>query len=80
MLNINFLKGYFCTDLYPNTLYRKCIKVAPKKGGGGSSAPPLPTPLYVAYTVISFCFTRFNLQEGCLIPRVNSLFCMNIRP
>ena len=25
-----FLKGFFCTDLCPNTLHRKCIKFAPK--------------------------------------------------
>ena len=49
VLNVNFKKGYFCTDLGPNTLYRKCIKFAPKKGRGGgfptpSTPPPLPTP------------------------------------
>ena len=32
-------KGYFCIDLSTNTLYRKCIKFAPKKGG--RSTPPI---------------------------------------
>ena len=38
-------KGVFCTDLCPNTLYRKCIKFAPKKGG---SSDPLDPPLSYA--------------------------------
>ena len=37
-----FLKGYFCTDLDPNTLYKKCIKFAPRNGGGGRPTPPPP--------------------------------------
>ena len=45
VLNGNFLKGCYCTDLCPNTLYRKCIKFAPKKGG--RPPPPLPTPLTI---------------------------------
>ena len=42
-----FQKGSFCTDLFPNTLYRKCIKFAPKRVGGASDSldPPFPTPL-----------------------------------
>ena len=37
---------FFCTDLLPITLYRKCIKFAPKKGWSSDpSDPPLPTPL-----------------------------------
>ena len=35
VLNVNFYKGYFCTDLFPNTLYKKCVE----------SPPPFPTPL-----------------------------------
>ena len=40
-------KSLFCTDLSPNTLYRKCIKFAPKKGGSSDplDPPPFPTPL-----------------------------------
>ena len=34
VLNAIFQKVFFCTDLLPNTLYRKCMKFAPKKGGG----------------------------------------------
>ena len=30
------------TDLFPNTLYRKCLNVPSKKGGGGRSTPPTP--------------------------------------
>ena len=43
-----FQKGYFCTDLFPNTLYRP--NIAPTElgggrgGGGGSSGPPTPPP------------------------------------
>ena len=36
VLNVTFQKGYFCTDLFPNTLYRKYIRFAPKKIGGGA--------------------------------------------
>ena len=36
VLNATFLKCSFCTDLFPNTLYRKCITFPP---------PPSPTPL-----------------------------------
>ena len=28
-------KGWICTDLIPDTLYRKCIKSVPKNGGEG---------------------------------------------
>ena len=46
VLNVNFKKVFFCTDLCPNTLYRKCIKFAPKKGGSSDPPdPPFPTPL-----------------------------------
>ena len=45
-LNVTFQKGYFCIDVSTNTLYRKCIKFAPKKGGGGSSDPLRPSPSY----------------------------------
>ena len=30
VLNVTYIKGYFCTNLFPNTLYRICIKFAPK--------------------------------------------------
>ena len=43
-----FFLFFFFTDLSPNTLYRKCTKFGPSKGGGGSSDPldpPFPTPL-----------------------------------
>ena len=36
-----FQKGYFWTDLFPNTLYRKCIKIALKKGDRPTPSPPL---------------------------------------
>ena len=50
VLNAIFHKGYLFTDLFPNTLYRKCIKFAPKKGGSSDpSDPPLPTPLMGTY-------------------------------
>ena len=47
VLNATFQKLNFCTDLVPNTLYRKCIKFAHKRGGGGrpTTRPPFPTPL-----------------------------------
>ena len=32
-LNGIYQKGSNCADLIPNTLYRECIKFAPKKGG-----------------------------------------------
>ena len=50
VLNVIFQKGYFCTDRFTNTLHRKCIKIAPKKGGSDDPPdtppqPPFPTPL-----------------------------------
>ena len=30
----NFSKGSFCTDLFPNTLYRKCITPPPSYASG----------------------------------------------
>ena len=45
VLNVNFQKGSFCTDLFLNSLYRKCIKFGPKKGGSSDPSDPLlPTP------------------------------------
>ena len=41
-LNAIFQKGSFCNDLLPNTLYRKCIKFASQKGGGGPTDPSDP--------------------------------------
>ena len=39
-------KRLFWTDLSPNTLYRKCIKFGPSKGGSSDPLdPPFPTPL-----------------------------------
>ena len=35
VLNAKFQKGSFCIDLFPNTLDRKYVKFALKKGGGG---------------------------------------------
>ena len=43
VLNVTFQKGYFCIDLYTNTFYRKCMKFAPKKRGGGGGRPTPPT-------------------------------------
>ena len=40
VLNAAFQKGYFCTDLIPNTLYRKCIKFAQKKDPDPPDPPP----------------------------------------
>ena len=34
-------KSSFCTDLFPSTLYRRCIEFASKKGDG-----PTPPPSY----------------------------------
>ena len=42
VLNVTFQKGYFWIDLSTKTLYRKCIKFAPKKGGGRPTPPTLP--------------------------------------
>ena len=40
----DFPNGSFCIDLFPNTLFRKCIKICPKKVGG---RPTPPTPLFL---------------------------------
>ena len=35
VLNGIFHESPFCTDVFPYTLYRKCITFASKKAGGG---------------------------------------------
>ena len=57
-----FLKGSFCTDLDPNTLYKKCIKFSPKKGGLSDPPPPLSyAPAYSRglYTLIFYKAQRY---------------------
>ena len=60
-LNGIYQKGSNCTDLIPNTLYRKCIKFAPKKGG---SPPPVPTCLRRSPISISSEFGVTNSIRG----------------
>ena len=46
VLNVFFFKkGSYCTDLFPNTLYRKCIKFGPKKMGSSDPSDPSPFPI-----------------------------------
>ena len=63
VLNVTFQKGYFCIDLSANTLYRKCIKFVPKKGGSSDpSDPPLLTPL--RFNPLKGGHTKFNPTLG----------------
>ena len=47
VLNVSFKKCSFCTDLFTNNSYRKCINCPPlpQKKGGLAPDPPLPMPL-----------------------------------
>ena len=41
-----FKKVFICTDLFSNTLNKKCIRFVPKEVGGGGGGVPFPMPLY----------------------------------
>ena len=64
VLNGIFQKGYFCTYLFLNTLYRKCIKFAPKTRGGGGVRPPDAPPL-------SYAPGRAGDKQSCWHPRLS---------
>ena len=45
-----FSKRFFCTELFPNNLYRECITFESQEMGGGGVVRPPPPSLYYMYT------------------------------
>ena len=66
VLDETFQKGSLCTDLFPNTLCRKCIKFTPHKkakGGGGSRTTPLTHPF--KFPPLLLVYTKKH-RGGCI--------------
>ena len=65
VFNINFEKGSLCTGLIPNTLYRKCIKFAPKNWGvlWPNECRPVKTPDFAGSVPISEPMSRVDFKK-----------------
>ena len=65
VLNVNFKKYFFLTDLCPYTLYRKCIKFAPKKGGRPTPpTPPFLRPCSLRSKLTSDPYGTYGIYRG----------------
>ena len=58
IVNVVLQKDSNCTDLFPNTLYWKCIKF----GGGGGRCPLQPSVLRHYLGHVDFMFSHFRLR------------------